>query len=119
MLTNTDKLNELIKRTRQHPDRISPVLLAKLNHHLQATGQETIQLPWAEQTRQPFPPSPWQDQETEATPPDGNELEQLKASYKNEMAHFAANPEEFTLDQHSKMYRRRALISMSESANKL
>lgn len=119
MLQNTNKLNELIKRTRQHPDRISPVLLEKLNNHLQATGQETIQLPWAEQTRQPFPASPWQDQEVETTPPNGTGLEQLKKDYKNEMLHFASNPELFTTTEHSRMFKIRALISLTEASNKL
>lgn len=115
----SDKLNKLIQRARDNAATIDPAVLAKLNRHLQQTGQLEIPLPWVDQTRQPFPPSPWQDQEAESTPPDGTELYRLKEDYKIEMARFAANPEEFTLDQHSRMYRQRALISMTTAAQKL
>ena len=119
MLQNADKLNDLIQRARQQPEKISPVVLAKINHHLQQTGQPTIPLPWAEQTRQPFPVSPWQDGETDSTPPDGAELDNLKKSYQSEMSFFAANPAAFTTSEHSRMYKIRALISMAESSQKL
>jgi hypothetical protein len=101
-----DKLTTLIQQARQRPDRISPELLKRLNGHLSATGQPLIFVPPAEPAAASIDPT-------------GNELEQIKASYKREMDHFAANPAEFTNDEHSRMYRMRALISMSESAQKL
>lgn len=114
------KLDELIQRARQQPETISPAVLAKLNFHLRQTGKPEIPLPWAEQTRQPFPAAPWQDESTEpANMTDGTELDNLKASYQAEMANFAANPETFTQAQHSRMYRQQALISMTTAAQKL
>lgn len=116
------KLENLIRQARQQPDKLSPAVLAKLNHHLKQTGGELIPLPWADQqTRKPFPPSPWasEDSAPAVVQPTGNELADLKKAYQEEMDFFTANPDQFTNEQHSRLYRVRALISMSEASRKL
>lgn len=104
------KLENLIRQARQAPEKLTPKVRARLNAHLLSKGEPLL-----------FPPTSEPAQQTPAPTmiPDGAELERLKASYKSEMAHFAANPDQFTNEQHSRMYRVRALISMSESAQKL
>ena len=115
------KLESLIEQARQNPDRISPGLLAKLNHHLQQTGGELIPLPWAP-VRKAFPPSPWADDKptvdaTQVQP--CSNMSELKNEYKRLTEYYQQNPAEFTSDAHSRLYRLRALLVMSESAQKL
>ncbi len=115
MQQNTDKLSILIEQARQRPETISPAVLAKLNHHLKATNQPEIPLPWAEPTaaRQPFPPSPWEDQDAD------NSLDRLKADYVALVQKHAADPDGFSSDEHQKMIRLNCLISHANQAARI
>jgi hypothetical protein len=115
MLQDQTKLNTLIQRARQKPEAISPAVLAKLNHHLKATNQPEISLPWAVPTeaRQPFPPSPREDQDAD------NSIDKLKADYVAMVQKHAADPDSFSNEDHQKMVRLNCLISHANQAQRI